>query len=397
MLRKQLMRPVWGIPVQHILILLTVWIVVHSALVMHFGVRQLFDSADYIRSADGLLQSGGLDRMYYVFYLVPLVLIGIFRALFEGQIIPFLIFQCAVSFFATLALYRSAAKVFDNPLAGLFSGLIFLAWWDNIQWNTTVMTESLMCSAICFLVFQITHFKNRTSDYGWIVFWLVIIGFTRPTGIVVIVGAIAFMIVCHWNIIRKSRWRFLIHVVLVLITSAGAMLMFSIWDFTEQYARGNIITYMNTMEGQALYDGGSVMATDDLEFAAADKHPLYKMGYFIVHNPVYFIKAAALKIWYLISGMRPYYSNLHNGVALFWVMCIYAMCVYGWRQVQALPVKVFVITVIVVNGALIGLATVDWDNRFYIPMEPCIVLLAGGGAAALFTKLIGFNHRVAGG
>jgi hypothetical protein len=50
---------------------------------------------------------------------------------------------------------------------------------------------------------------------------------------------------------------------------------------------------------------------------------------------------------------------------MFLVGCIYAMCVYGWRQLKVFPIKAFVITV-VVNCVLIGLATVDWDNRFYI-------------------------------
>lgn len=222
MLRNPLTRQVWGVPAQHALLLLGVWLLVHGALAMHFGVRELFDSADYIRSADVLWQTGNLDRDYYIFYVVPLVLIAIFRALFDGQVIPFLIFQCMVSAVAILALYRSAAKVFDNPLVGLVTGLIFLVWWDNIQWNTTVMTESLMCSAICFLLFRITHFKSRASDYGWFVFWLVMICFTRPTSIVLLVGGIVFMLAYHWNFLRRSGWRFFIAAVLIAVACAGA-------------------------------------------------------------------------------------------------------------------------------------------------------------------------------
>jgi hypothetical protein len=94
--------------------------------------------------------------------------------------------------------------------------------------------------------------------------------------------------------------------------------MLSIWNFTEQYTKGNTITYMDATQGAVLYDAGSMMSTDDLELVTSDKHFLYKMPYFIAHNLGYFIKAATLKIWYLMSGARQYYSNLNNLSRCFW-------------------------------------------------------------------------------
>jgi hypothetical protein len=51
----------------------------------------------------------------------------------------------------------------------------------------------------------------------------------------------------------------------------------------------------------------------------------------------------------------------------------------GFKNLQATPIKFFVLTLIIVNCGLIAISTVDWDNRFYIPMAPGIVLFAGGG------------------
>lgn len=42
---------------------------------------------------------------------------------------------------------------------------------------------------------------------------------------------------------------------------------------------------------------------------------------------------------------------------------------------------------IIVNCGLIAISTVDWDNRFYIPMEPGLVLLAGGGINYFLMKM----------
>jgi hypothetical protein len=58
---------------------------------------------------------------------------------------------------------------------------------------------------------------------------------------------------------------------------------------------------------------------------------------------------------------------------------LYFLSFQGWRKASEATINVFIIPVIVVNCGLIAMSTVDWDNRFYIPMEPGIVLLAGGG------------------
>lgn len=372
----------------HVAVLAVVWLVMHSVLAWKFGVRNLFDADLYIKGADFLVHNGRLQDTHHIFYGVPIVLMALFRSLFVGKIIPFLFFQCIISALATWCLYKSANKIFKTTLAGFFASLIFLLWWDNLQWNTIAMTESLMCSAICFLIYRLAHFTGKTTDYYWIAAWLILIFFTRPTGIVIIVGVISFLLWYYRNAIYRSAWKYPVVVVLFVIMYGTAHAMFGRWDFTEQYAKGNIVTYMDGIEGDALYDSTLVVRSENLKFADADRHPMMKMTFFIIHNPVYVVKTGVLKIWYMLSAVRPYYSNLHNTYSLVWLLSIYSLLYVGWRKVWSSATSVFVITVIGVNCGLIALATVDWDNRFYIPMEPGIVLLAGGGAASLFKRLI---------
>ena len=70
-----------------------------------------------------------------------------------------------------------------------------------------------------------------------------------------------------------------------------------------------------------------------------------------------------------------------------WICVVYMFLVAGWKATSNLPIKLFVLTSIVLNCGLIGISSVDWDNRFYIPMEPGIVLLAGGGVATLLSRI----------
>ena len=117
------------------------------------------------------------------------------------------------------------------------------------------------------------------------------------------------------------------------------------------------------------------------ETSSEKKPPVWKIVYFIVDNPVHFVKAACLKVYYLVTGIRPYYSTLHNAYILCWMVLVYIFYHIGWRNATKSSVRFFTVVVVILNCCLIGISTVDWDNRFYIPMEPGIVLLAGGGAA----------------
>lgn len=371
----------YSIEVYHLAILVLLWIIVHALLVQQYGLRSLHDALSYIRRADHLLTHGSLEDPQDIFYIVPISLIAFFRWLFPTQLLAYLFFQSIISGIATLTLYWSAARVFNKPLAGLATAVIFLLWWDNVQWNTTTMTESLACSVICFTLYRLTSFKGTAKDYGWIIPLLAINFFTRPTGIVIIVGTLAFLLHYYRHDIRRNSKVMLLGIPCLLVLAyISADQMFTRWDFTEQYQKGNIVTYMDVIEGGELYS--KEMRLDTQGIITTQQAPsVWKIVTFIVNNPVHFVKAACLKVYYLMTGIRPYYSTLHNSYILIWMALIYTMYGIGWRSITNRSIRFFTVVVVILNGCLIAISTVDWDNRFYIPMEPGIVLLAGGGIA----------------
>jgi Dolichyl-phosphate-mannose-protein mannosyltransferase len=367
-----------------IAILGIVWAVVHSLLFWRYGIRPLFDAAGYVQGADFLIENGRFEDFHHVFYAVPISLLAFFRWVFTDQLLPFLIFQCLLSGLATVALYCSGNRLFQNQWAGFLSALLFLIWWDNIHWNVVTMTESLLCSCTCFLMYFLIHFEGKRKQYYLLASLMILIFFIRPTGIVIILGTIAFFLQYHWEALVASPVRkYGIICLCLALAYAGAALMFTHWDFTDQYKRGNIVTYMDTIDGKSLYHGSLRMETDGLILPSEELPPIQKMGYFIFHNPKHFFKAAMLKVWYLLTGIRPYYSAAHNYYLIAWMAGLYFLSFQGWRKAKRVTIAVFIITVVVVNCGLIAVSTVDWDNRFYIPMEPGIVILAGGGATVV--------------
>lgn len=367
--------------------LVLLWLKVHIVLTLVYGHRDFYDAMLYLREADFLLATKTLKDSFYAFYITHIATISFFRWLVPGEFFPAIVFQCMVSGLAILLLYRASIIIFNNHRAAFFAGFIFLCWWDNIHWNITLMTESLACSLSCFLIYALANFRGRVSDFMLIVVLLLLGFFTRPTGVIPIIGAVIFLLTYYWALFQKVPG---LNLSLIACFSVLAIFaadqMFLHWDFTEQYVKGNIVTYMNTVEGTALYEPSLQLDVSTLVLPPSKARPIVKMVMFMYENPIHFVKASILKFWYLVSGTRPYYSIVHNAFTLTWVVVVYFFFFLGWKQLKGNGYRFFVLTIILVNCFLVSISTVDWDNRFYIPMEPVIVLVAGRGVAFIVDR-----------
>jgi hypothetical protein len=350
------------------------------------GLRvDLFDSRGYRDTGRELVEDGQLSRPTYVFYIIPISLVGLFEKA-DSSLTAFFIFQSVISLLAALALYKSAAHAYSNRSAGLCAALIFALWWDNIQWNTALMTESLACSLTCFLIHRLVFFKDQQLDLLAVALLCVACLLTRPTGVINVVAVTIFFVHRYRQQLRaRPIIKYGVLITTFLLLAGGAWLMFAIWDFTDQYVRGNIVTYMDSIEGQPLYYESLRLATDEVAKPESTSNGMLRIAEFIYRNPLHFLQAASLKIFYLLSGVRPYYSWLHNSLTLMFLFVIYYWSFIGNRLLKRRDVALLCLSTIVVNCLLVGVSTIDWDNRFYIPMEPAIVLLAAGGAARFWS------------
>ena len=378
----------FGIKRNHVYLILTLWLGVHVFLFQIFGVRDYFvDSLRYIAMADYLLLHGSLEDSYQFFYAVPIFLLAFFRATFPDGVVAFVLFQSMVSAIAVLALYKSATVVFGSSAAGLCAAIIYLLWVDCIQWNTAVMTESLAASLICMVICLLTHFYDSLKVYALLFVLIFLCVATRPTGVLIAAGTVAFLLARYWPLlVVRPVLKFSLLLVLGAIAFSGAYIMLNQWDFTDQYERGNIVTYMDTIEGEPHYHGELRLDTGDLTKPDPNRSPAEKIVFFALDNPVYFVHAGALKVFYLVSGIRPYFSTVHNLYTVFWLSVVYGLCWLGFRRVTNRPIRNFCMAVVVLNCLLVSVSAVDWDNRFFIPMQPGIVLLAAGGGFYFFDK-----------
>jgi len=369
------------------ILLVALWFGIHALLFLHYGIRDLLDAHRYTMKADFLLAHGHLEEATDIFYGVHIALLALFRTVFPSAVIPFIIFQCLLSGLATAALYKASSKLFDNRMAGFFTAAIFLLWIDHRQWNLVTLTESLACSSVCFVLYVLVYFDGKAKSLLFLAILLIVSLFTRPTGLLTIVGTLAFF-ACYYRSLWKTSPVAMTAACIVtgILGIWLGLLVLDQWDFTDQHARGNIVTYMDTIQDGPLYDKSLRMDTAGIVPPRQTSSTVGKLFFFFLDNPWLSAKAGFLKVFYLIWAIRPYYTKWHNAFLLVWMAVTYFLFSVGWSVIRRDAVVYFVGAVMLLNGALIAISTVDWDNRFYTPMEPGIVLLAGGGMGFIWKK-----------
>lgn len=375
----------------HILLIVTFGLIVNLTILYTKGERaNLYDVNGYINGADYLINHGSYEDFHHVFYGLHVGIIALGRLFLPDQIIQVIIFQVLLSLLSTVVLYLSVHKLFKNRIAAILSSFIFLFWWDCIHWNTTLMSESLFCSLTIFIVYILAHFKGLKMDFVKLGVLLFAISFTRPTSVVILIGVIVFFLFYYkeplkqLSVVRKT----ILSLSFILLSLLGAALMFQKWDFTEAYLKGEVVTYMSTIPESPLYKEELHAPVKNTEKVVMESElGIVRMTKFMADYPGYFFTMAVKKVYYLLSFQRPYYSVWHNAFSVVWLVFIYTCFIIGFVKCSSSPIKAFALTVIMVNCGLIAISSVDWDNRFFIPMEPGIVLFAGYGLHVLFIKI----------
>ena len=358
------------------------WLLIHTFLWLDAGPRELYDSRLYAEAAQYLFQHGHPESWDQIFYIVPIFCIGLFETTFGAATVPFIVFQSVISLFAALALVKVVLNCTGRHVAGLVAGVIFLISIDNIQWNMTVMTESLFRSFVVFLLLALSGFRGNMRGLVLIASLTGLVLMTRPAGAPIVGGVVVFLLRYYWMEGKLSRRQLSVIVAAVLVSGlVAATVMLQAWDFTDQHKRGNIVTYMDVLEGSPGYYPSLREDVNDVTFLDDSYPGIARVAHYFFWNPVHAFKVAGLKAWYLISGVRPYYSAYHNVYVALLYATMYILGYVGIRRVGMAPISSFAITVIVLNVLLVAISTVDWDNRFYIPMEPGIVVMAAIGLA----------------
>ncbi|UII26408.1 hypothetical protein LVD15_24435 [Fulvivirga maritima] len=364
----------------HILLLSLGFLLVFIALFSQNGVKYVNDSHRYIEYAESLKSGFYIEahNIWYFGYVIFIYVINLFTAHTNHLLIVLL--QYLLCYFALIALYKAACLLFNNPVAGLFTGVLFLAQIEVVSWSSYLLCESLYVSLTCFSLWAgVIWWRGKR---GWKM--LVLMSFlflftfiTKPTGLALFVG-ISFVLLREILLQLQSRWKraVLLSVLLVLLLLL-VNVMLATFTFTRDYQSGEIIFAVTTVPYQPSFKYLVLDVPEHLNILPEHYPPLVRLTYFIATNFTYWLKISVVKAFYFLFHIRPYWSRWHNLYNLLLLIPIYFLTIKTLiNRKWPVELRLFCIVYIATHTTIVSMTTVDWDGRFLMPVLPVIFILA---------------------
>jgi len=351
------------------------WAVVNVILFSSKGVKIVDDSARYIEYANGLSSGFYFDshNFWYIGYAIYLLII--FKV-FSGSMVAVVVGQYVLSLVAVLALYRTAFLLWSSIISALATCVLFLAFIDISLWNSYILTESLYTSFTCFSLYFLVKCYKQGSNVVLASIAVVVTFFIKPTGIAILVAVMSVLI---YNTLRNVssifvRGLILLGVSLVLIALVNRMI--TTYLILENYQLGEIIYGVRAYHGEYPVSALMIDPPGDLYIPDQAQQPVIRVLSFVVHNPIYWTKLFALKVFYLLSHTRPFWSVIHNLFSVTILLPSYFLFFKSLRSANEKTVIVFSIAFLLVHILSVGITSEDWDGRFLVPMLPVLFIIA---------------------
>lgn len=372
---------------KHRLFLSILFVIVNGILFWKLGVSVDADTERFLSYAEEIKESGIFYKPHDFWYIAYPLFIILMTSVHDslGMVV---IGQVALSYVALMSLYGSGRRLYGNPQAGLVSGLLFLGFLMISFWNFWIYCESLLISLNCLSIyFLIKWVKGKRNLGNYVVGTLVIIAafFTKPTGIALLGGILlsAAFILWRKEQFKSVRWAGLIGVVFLFILLLNQML--STFGFVEAYKMGEIVYNIHKLADKDYAQWLIVEVPENLFIPSSELSPIIQFVSLILGNPVYSLQLFGTKLFFYLFYIRPYYSMVHNALALIVLLPIYVFFFLEMiKDSISKSFKIFVLGFIAISILGTSLMTINWNSRFLVPVLPLIFLFACNGIVKLF-------------
>ncbi|QJX47113.1 hypothetical protein HMJ29_09265 [Hymenobacter taeanensis] len=356
-------------------LLVGLWVLVQLSLLwQHHGPRYVNDSGRYLAYGTRIAQEWHFEHDHNLRYVGYPLFISFWLKVGAGWW-GIALGQIAIAGVAARAFYSTLrrltpARLDWRPAALATAALI--GWRDAQQFNVYILTESLFAS-LTILSFWALCRARQTGARGWLLFGLLalVTGIVRPNGFVVaaagVVAALVGLRMQPGQGTYRRAWLGLLLLTPIFWVILNKLLL--TFTLVETYLRGEIIYG---------YTSWVVEPTEPLLLPPPGLAPVLRLGYFICCNPVYFTKLALLKGGLFLSHVKSYYSWSHIVLIVLFIYPCYWLAWQGARATWAwLPVRTFLVAVVLIQGAVVMMTVEDWDVRFLLPVLPCVFALVG--------------------
>jgi len=352
------------------------WLVVQAMLWYTNKIGITNEAEKYISQAGYLQQQGAFNAAKYIFYIIPILVIFVCIKL-HIALASVVVTQLVVNALATVTFYKIAAALFAKPGQTMCATVLFITFIPLQYWNSFLYTESFFYSFCIFYMYAfIVLPAHKTSTH--IIRFIIVTAlfFTRPLGIL-FVPVTAFYYLSQSRLPRYIKW--------LVIAGAGIAVYFLV-NFL--YTGGGDMDILIPQKEGFIVCYGYAMPQPGLQVITTG-NPLNNLGYFILHNPLYFVKLAFFRLVSFFTLSRAYYSALHNLYLVANMALLYGfslLSVIKSALVKTPAFKNILLPLLFIFCAGVMLQCDDYNSRFSMPLFPWLMLLATNGIFMLPKK-----------
>ena len=315
------------------------------------------DTERFLRLRDGIIEfTFSNDRsVFYFGYSLFLALFKIFNLDFNFVVLG----QCIATIISAICLQKIYLKAGNNRPEIIL--MIFLFYIPIQMRNFYILSDSLFVS---FSIITFYYFIKEKNFKNIILFLLIsLFTFTiRPHGILMLLLIIFYF----YEIIPKNnksyRYIFLI------------FLSFSFLIFLNFYLSNTTRNYFY-ISGESIFGLKNYSVIyENLPENLIDKSALYQVLYLFFNYPLESIKLLFYKIFFYISGIRPYYSLMHNSLEFVYTFSFFIIGIASYFLNKKNKIKNYMMILIILSilGSLI--TGPDWSGRYRMYIMPFIFI-----------------------
>jgi hypothetical protein len=352
---------------KHEIILACAWIVVQSLLLFHYGIVTEFEASKYIAEADNLVNRGTVSSSNFWLYSTQIFLIAIAQKLHAGFILVAIV-QFFFNGLATWALFRLAASV-SNKTTALVTGLLFVFTIPLQTVNCSLQTESLFFSfTILFSCYLLRLQQLTLKRFVLIFLFLVIICFTRPTGLLWVPCAFLYLFFRFFRALPM-----LIKIGITAVASIGFLFFLNM-----ALGSGGELDFMLPFRDESIICGVPTRSYPADIKTSSDPNSIFGLMYYVTHNFDQFIRLAWLRSKAFLGLTRTYYSSGHNIYLILYFYPLYFLAVFSirrWLKTNT-HLLLYCFSLIFLTWSTVVLTCDDWHNRFFLSIVPYIYILS---------------------
>jgi hypothetical protein len=349
------------------IILFFCWLAVQFILFYQHGIETSFEARKYIEQADLLLTTGSVSTSNFWLYSTQIFLIAAAKKLHTG-FISVVIVQWFFNAWATWFFYKFSARM-SNKTTGLIITLLLIFNFPMQTFNSFLQTESLFFSlTILFSCYLLSLQQLTWQKFTGIFLLLVLICFTRPTGLLWVPPAFLYL---FFRFFRGFSF------VLKMGITVAAVIAF-LFFLNMALGSSGELDFMLPFRDEMIICGVPTLPHSVAIETSDNPNSIMGLLYYITHNPGQFTRLAWLRTKAFFSLYRSYYSNGHNLYLALYFFPLYLLALFSLRQWARTNkhLLLYCFALIGITWLTVIMTCDDWHNRFFLSVVPYIYIVA---------------------